>query len=380
MKTLSAAPLRSFMPRLLCCAALLCCCNPLTKAQAVRTAAQARAVAIRFAPIFYQGLGDDPRADLITNFNFDGDWRGDNNWTHASDPRFPLRAYAYYTVSETRTHLFIHYALFHPRDYKGGATRGRILSDIINEGVRRGGTLDPTGLSSEATVAHENDMEGCLVVVAKEGDDLARAHIVFIETLAHNRFQRYAAKVTEGGPPTFVFEGQRPRLHVEPRGHGIEAYEADDDPLEGRKQRVHKLLRYDYAGRADAPAPTAAKASYDLLPLLTTIWPRARKGVNETYGAKTDYGRVRISVALANGRVQTRTVRVGVVGSAFLGTVGGRNMARPPWGWFDVKERDAAAGAWFFDPAATVKRHFKLGDEFSVAYLWQPFLGIGAAR
>ena len=97
-------------------------------------------------------------------------------------------------------------------------------------------------------------------------------------------------------------------------------------------------------------------------------------------GATTDYGRVTVSVALANGRAQARAVQVGVRGSAFLGAVGGRNMARPPWGWFDVKERDESAGAWFFDPAATVRRHFKLGEEFSVAYTWQPFLSIGAQR
>ena len=39
-----------------------------------------REVAARFAPVFYQALGDKPRSDYITNFDFDGDWRGDNNW------------------------------------------------------------------------------------------------------------------------------------------------------------------------------------------------------------------------------------------------------------------------------------------------------------
>ena len=379
---MSAIPLRLQLSRLLCCAALICPLSVLTCAQVVRNAAQARAVAARFAPIFYQGIGEDPRADFITNFDFDGDWRGDNNWAHTADARYPLRAYAYYAVSETRTHLFIHYALFHPRDYKGGATRGRILSDIINEGVHAGGDIVPNDIAMEATVAHENDMEGCLVVVEKEGNDLANAQIIYVETLAHNRFQRYAAHATEGGPPTLVFEGYRPRLYVEPKGHGIEDYAPVGEPFEegNKKQYARKLLRYIYTGRADAPTANSETANYDLLPILTTLWPRARKGVNETYGAKTDYGRVTVSVALANGRAQTRTVNMGVLGSAFLGQVGGHNMARPPWGWFDVKERDAEAGAWFFDPAVTIKRHFKLGDDFSVAYTWQPFLGVGATR
>ncbi len=40
-----------------------------------------REIAARFAPIFYQALGDKPRSDYITNFDFDGEWRGENNWS-----------------------------------------------------------------------------------------------------------------------------------------------------------------------------------------------------------------------------------------------------------------------------------------------------------
>src|SRR5678816_646217 len=122
-----------------------------------------REIAARFAPIFYQALGDRPRSDYITNFDFDGDWRGDNNWENAANETFPLNAYIYYAVAETSTHLFIHYAVFHPRDYKGGEIRGTILSELIREGVKRGGKYDPTGLADEATLAHENDMELSLI-------------------------------------------------------------------------------------------------------------------------------------------------------------------------------------------------------------------------
>src|SRR5512138_3356589 len=126
-------------------------------------------IAGRFAPIFYQALGDRPRSDYITNFDFDGDWRGDNNWDHAADMSLLLKAYIYYSVVETSTHYFIHYAVFHPRDYKGGEARGTVLSKIIREGVKAGGQFDPTGLADEAVLAHENDMEGCLVVIEKNG-------------------------------------------------------------------------------------------------------------------------------------------------------------------------------------------------------------------
>src|SRR5678815_5053534 len=85
-------------------------------------------IASRFAPVFYQALGDNPRSDYITNFDFDGDWRGDNNWNNAGKKDFALKADIYYSVSETSTHYFIHYGVFHPRDYKGGEKKGAILS------------------------------------------------------------------------------------------------------------------------------------------------------------------------------------------------------------------------------------------------------------
>jgi len=67
-------------------------------------------------------------------------------------------------------------------------------------------------------------------------------------------------------------------------------------------------------------------------------------------------------------------VNVGRVGTAFRGKVGGENLARAPWGWFDAKDKDQPLGQWFFDPARTIRRDFALGDAFSTAYLsvWPP--------
>jgi len=237
--------------------------------------ARDREIASQFAPVFYQGLGDDARADFITNFDFDGDWRGDNNWANADDKRFKMRAYVYYAVSETPTHFFVHYALFHPRDYKGGGTRGVILSEAIKEGARVGGRYDPTGLSAEAVLAHENDMEGCLVVAAKSGEDPKGARVVYVETLGHDRFQKYAAEGSGASNfKRFESDGQRPLIYVEPKGHGVSAYD------EGTRER--KMLVYRYAGRAGDAETTGERGEvgYELLPLYTTLWPRARRGAS----------------------------------------------------------------------------------------------------
>jgi hypothetical protein len=144
-----------FSALFLCAASFLTAPGNVVPANPISALSQAKAgnqinereVAARFAPTFYQALGDKPRSDYITNFDFDGDWRGDNNWEHVDDKSFPLRAYIYYSVSETQTHFFVHYAVFHPRDYKGGERKGLILSEIIREGAKRGSDHDPTGVN-----------------------------------------------------------------------------------------------------------------------------------------------------------------------------------------------------------------------------------------
>jgi hypothetical protein len=313
-----------------------------------------REVAIEYAPVFYQALGDKPRGDYITNFDFDGDWRGDNNWVNADKKRFPLKAYAYYSVSETKTHYFIHYAVYHPRDYKGGEIRGRILSGLLRQGAEIAGKQDPTGLLDEATLAHENDMEGALVVVEK-----ASRQVTYVQTVAHNRFMGYTADDVK-------FEGSRVQLYIEAKGHGIEAYVPE-------KHGERNSIIYRFTGVAGDPEKD--QTSYDLLPIATTIWPKARisgaKG--PTYGATHKYGTITIGVLNAKGIAVDRKVTLGNLGSAFLGRQGGLNRARPPWGWFDSTRREEPLGLWFFDPARTVKRDLKLGDDFPVAYLHPPF-------
>jgi hypothetical protein len=330
-----------------------------------------REIAAQFAPVFYQGLGENPRSDYITNFDFDGDWRGDNNWNNAGNLKFPLRAYIYFSVSETQTHYFVHYAVFHPRDYKGGEVRGRILSDLLGTGAKIVGERDPTGLLAEATSAHENDMEGALVVAAKNGTSLATAHVEYVETLSHNRFIPYAVNAEMKNVGRVRSEGQNVMLLIEPRGHGIRAYEADDGEKKGKD-----FIVYKYTGTAEDPeARIAGPIGYDLVPIQTTLWPRARQHASKKglrYGRTHNYGSIKLNL-VSKGGTAPRTVKIGSLGSSFLGTVGGRNMARPPWGWFDMNRRTDPLGLWFFDPAAVVKRDLNLAEGFSTIYVRLPF-------
>lgn len=332
-----------------------------------------REIAARFAPIFYQALGDKPRSDYITNFDFDGDWRGDNNWEHTDDTNFPLRAYIYYSVSETQTHFFIHYAVFHPRDYKGGERKGLFLSNIIRKGIKPGRNHDPTGgWIAEAAVAHENDMEGALVVVAKSGKDLGRARTIYLETFHHNDFTPFMeGEPTLKGVENFKTDEQRVLLYVEPKGHGIEAYSGDE------KQTAKKqFVIYKFAGKADDPdKENSDSVGYELL-TLQTLWQKARvskKDKDATYGDTHDYGQVSINLVQPNEKVVAHKIKLGEIGSAFVGDTGGINMARPPWTWFDKNHRSDPTGLWFFDPATVIRRDFKLDESFSTAYVRLPF-------
>lgn len=332
-----------------------------------------REVAARFAPVFYQALGDHPRSDYITNFDFDGDWRGDNNWDNADNKEFALRGYIYFAVSETRTHYFIHYAVFHPRDYKGGEEKGRVLSRIFQEGAKAVGANDPTGMLDEAVLAHENDMEGCLVVVAKASKESGSEHVAYLESLHHNTFSDYM--LGESTPQNFKTEGRRPVLYVEAKGHGIEAYTGDEKQTADRE-----FLIYKYTGKADDPGKQkSGPVGYDLLAIKTTLWPKARigtKATGTTFGTAHDYSFISIDVMQPNGKAVTQKINVGGLGSAFLGNEGGVNMARPPWGWFDNYHRSDPLGLWFFDPARIVRRDFNLGESFSTAYIKLPFWAV----
>lgn len=332
--------------------------------------ARDREVAALYAPLFYQAIGSQPRYDYITNFDFDGDWRGDNNWANAALPAYPLQAWIYYSVRYTRTHYFIHYAAFHPRDYKGDTRKGRLFSRIIRSAARPAAAIDPTGRASEAVLAHENDMEGCLVVVERQGEDPKDGRVVFVQTLAHNNFLKYVPEAERReGFGVFQQQGRRVKLYVEPKGHGIEAFDPSGSHVKS------KVRLFTFTGRAEEPTSDQNEpVGYDLAPISTTLWPEAQRGVNVTFAETEDFGLILYDLEKEDGTVDEETWTIGRIGAAFRGSVGGENLARPPWGWFDAKDKAQPRGEWFFDPARTIRRDYGLGDGFSIAYteLWPP--------
>jgi hypothetical protein len=104
-------------------------------------------LAYHYAPIHYQDTDStNSRADYITRFDYDGNMNATDNWEHLTT--HPLAAYAYYSVVETCTHWFIAYGFFHPRDWT----------------------------DSSMDQEHENDMEGLLSIVRKDGTTYGRIY------------------------------------------------------------------------------------------------------------------------------------------------------------------------------------------------------------
>ncbi|GAA1405857.1 hypothetical protein ACFQZ4_00890 [Catellatospora coxensis] len=181
-----------------------------TAAGAAVTRAQ---LALRWAPIHYQDVDAtgshalSGKSDYITKVDFDGDLNGRNNWDRTGQAGVSLAAHAYYSVVETGTHWYLTYLFFHPRDW-----------------------TDHPFFETE----HENDGEGVLLVVERDGSDygVLRAAV----TVAHTDFFSYTPSGSTWSSGRESVDGtlqlqssphdgfQHPVTAQEAKGHGLKAY------------------------------------------------------------------------------------------------------------------------------------------------------------
>lgn len=131
-----------------------------------------REVIAHWAPDVYQDFNTVNKEfynyDYITNFNFDGDWNGFNNWENSANEKYKnssRRAYVYSSIQETPTHYFLTYNFFHARDVGG------------------------THLAIYAIDSHENDFEGALYAIKKDGSDFGKIELIY--TQAHGNHDTY---------------------------------------------------------------------------------------------------------------------------------------------------------------------------------------------
>ena len=309
-----------------------------------------RSLVEHYAPFIAQETWFQPKSDYLARFDLDGDWEGDNNWANAE--KGSSQAYVHYAVMETSTHWFLIYNLFHPRDYSDNCVAG---------------------------TCHENDNEGLILTVEKDGTPHGR--LLVMETLAHNNIYSYRAdkrvkkNVHKPDGDVEFYQASHPVVFVESGGHGI--YGSDDRhssfSLKKDEFRGGTGVTYIYKGVAERPRyANARKVGYDLLPIYDYWWQRAHGGDGEgrsfdAYHVYEPYG----------GRPRPPEGRIA---GSFLGRKFGSNKAKPFWGWHDrrtQKKKVLAPGQWGLDPAYGVSQNLRIPGPVSLDYTFNPFLGIG---
>jgi hypothetical protein len=209
------------------------------------------------------------------------------------------------------------------------------------------------------SLAHENDLEGVLVVVAREGGREGRT--VLVESFSHHRFR---ALLPAEAPREFAtrarevrLRDQRPILFIESRGHGVR------ESL--RPRRNQALVAYQFAGRAEEPGEEfAGPVGYDLLPLYDTLWKHAldESRANRAFSRFQLYDQFALSDFFAAGPAR--------VGTVLRGRKRGRNRASAPWAW----KNNGVEGQWFFDPARNVAERHHPRVPLETQYLYNRFL------
>ncbi|GLY00023.1 MULTISPECIES: hypothetical protein [Actinoplanes] len=304
-----------------------------------RAAVSRADLALRWAPIHYQdtdvtgahALGG--KSDMITRYDFDGNLDGRDNWDNAGTD---TAAYAYYSVAETASHFFITYLFFHPRDW-----------------------VDHPFFESE----HENDGEGVLLAVEKDGSDygILRSAV----TVAHSDFFSYApagSTWTDGGETidgTLQMQSSphdaftHPVTAQEAKGHGLKAYPQYTINGDG--------LVYYPSTVAETPSGADDRdVRYRLVDVFADggLWAQRNTG----------------SLFAALGTFAGDTS-----GGCGQGTWScGTDSANAPWGWDDGDDT-IARGEIATDPAALSAAYFTVPGTLSRSYTYNPYRSAAAA-
>jgi hypothetical protein len=308
-----------------------------------------RKLAEHWAPFIAQETWWQPKADIPTRFDYDGDWDGDNNWENLDNGT--SQAYGYYAGVETSTHWFLHYNFFHPRDYSDNCVVG---------------------------TCHENDNEGIILTVRKDGAEFGRLEVM--ETLAHNNVYSYTnldslKKGAHDIDGRIEFhDTHHPVIFIEAGGHGILGSAARGSTFNAARMEFAEKgtgMTFVYKGEAERPgSPVARNVGYDLLPIEEAWWARAGKG---DFAKMFDAGYIYQPYG-------NRPRGAGNFMGSFLGRKYGSNKAKPFWGWHDERTRRGKilnTGQWALDPAYAVSKNLTWPPNLPVDlnYAYNPYLG-----
>lgn len=225
-----------------------------------------------YAPAVYQDIDrngsyhENGKSDFFGLFNYDYNWNGIDNWDNL--PNYSIPGYAYYSVIETETNYFINYYFFHPRDHGEGGPFG----------------------------CHENDMEGVLIVVQKDPNNVYGKFLCMV-TIAHYWYweyrdiEQFPSSAVTGNQDDIdgdVIYGSRPTIFIEAEGHGITAWDGNSNFPGGDGVIYYPM------GTPTQPIPGQGgvqTAYYDIVPLSVLYSKRFNFGQNGNQKTFEDYGR-----------------------------------------------------------------------------------------
>lgn len=281
-------------------------------------------LAYRWAPIHYQDTDSSHySADYLTGIDYDGDWNTLNNWEGLDVDPARLQAEVYYSIVETGTHWFIGYNFYHPRDW----------TDVDFFGIDQ----------------HENDMEGMILSIRKDGTDYGALEAMV--SVFHSDFYSFTPA---GSPYTNGQETIDGTLHVM-------SYDGADHPVTFQEAKGHGLKAWNGDSYANTdvvlyyPSKTAAEVP---------------SGGNDR---DVKYRLVNIfePQGLWDHRFDPQTF---AAWGTFRGDNGASaNSANAPWGFNDGNDGDVARGDMARDPAKLVSIYFGGLGTFSTAYVRNPF-------
>ncbi len=303
-----------------------------------------------YAPFVAQETWFEPKADYLARFDFDGNWRGADNWANLASGS--SKAFVYYAVMETETHWFLIYNFFHPRDY----------SDFCVAGT-----------------CHENDNEGLILTVRKDSSKFGKLEVM--ETLAHNNIYSFTnnSAIKKGvhdidGRIEF-YENTHPIIFIEAGGHGVFSSDYKASLFDAAKMEFKQNtgITYIYGKKAESPSyPNDRNVSYALLPIYDEWW---MKGNQETNQANETFDVFYVYEPFGNRpRASAK-----YISGAFHGETASKNQAKPFWAWFDRRTKDKKVlntGQWALDPAYSVSMNLKFPSELPVSlrYIFNPYL------
>lgn len=272
-------------------------------------------LAYRWAPIHYQYIDlSYIKRDLLCQINYDGDWDTSNNRDHIDD--YDLIPVVYYGTAETGTHYYIVYCFYHADD-----------------------------------ATHENDLEGCLLIIQKEEEKLlgmiSIAHFDFFSYVVDNRLQ----------PGHESLDGELL----------IEDFDGQDHPM--TKQEIDKHPFYAW-GTMPWWAPWH-RDSIDRIGIryypADQAFPQNEFKIDSFN--KTGYPYILVDMLNSEGFWDKRDPKLNPMTFKSWGTFNSSTIgsAHAPWVWDDMDD-NLTTGTIFFNPDIIAYRYFSGFGDFDSNY------------